>query len=374
MLRVRRSILSLIIAFAAAASFAQAPPGASDLPPVLETKMWSGVLSHQTVPSSWWSPAFSRTKDYPQKAGEIRISAIRVTSTVSNGVVKVQVSVLRGMPFEREEPVGEYSTGYETVVVSDLLKFGVLPLEFRLIRNAATVGNLPVVSNNTASIQVMIEPVVSPVPKFRMNLKNVGIKAISCFTFETYLGSRRHLSGMPRNLSGETLIEPGSTYSRELPLPLDDMTVSTGDIPLERPGLELRINSVVFSDGSFEGDIFTAADFLALKWGEKTQAQRILELLRDHSWPDAKALETAAVALSQPVRQDEFENAMSIYPKIGEFNRTRNRFISAVRGAEHVKDTFLLDLRSPANTRPESFAAFRATMIKNYERLLATRP
>jgi hypothetical protein len=57
-------------------------------------------------------------------------------------------------------------------------------------------------------------------------------------------------------------------------------SVSTGEVPQVQQTLVFNVTSVVFVDGTYEGESYPVANFLATKLGEKTQLRSFLDRVR----------------------------------------------------------------------------------------------
>ena len=251
-------------------------------PYVLEIMYFKGrPLAYQRIESWAWYSLFERIPDWKPTAETPLARAVKFYSSLGDGAVKVRVTVLEGKQLENEYPVAEYTVPENTrIVVKELTKFGILPFELAVVRAPSTVSELPRVVNRTKSIEVSVEPKDSNLPAFKTVLFNRSSKAVSYLYLETTINGERHLSMWPHNSEGVVLIEPGEEFEQTVRYPLKNITSSTGETPEARSNLVLTVMSVVFADGTYEGDPFSAAQFRGSQLGEKIALSRILNVLR----------------------------------------------------------------------------------------------
>jgi len=249
---------------------------------VVEVMYYKGrPLAYQAVGSWSWFSAFPRSEGWKAGANEIPIRAVKITLRQEDGVVKARVTLLRGRNFDKEDFVTDTSVlpGQKTIV-RELLNVGIEPFEMQLVRAPATVADLPTVANKTKSLQVTVEPNQSTIPSFVGRFLNNSAKPVASFSFFTSVDGRRAVMGAPMSRTGLVLIQPGETYQQTFRYSTTLSPVSTGEVPPVVSNLVLNITSVVFTDGSYEGDSYPVATFLAGKLGEKAQLRAFLDRVR----------------------------------------------------------------------------------------------
>lgn len=235
-----------------------------------------------TAKEGAWFALFQRIPNWQPSADALPVRAVNIISRVEGNAVKVSVSVFTGLKLhEREEFVADYLIGKnETVEVKELLKFGVAPFEISVVAVTPSVTVLPSVDNKTVSLEVVsVEPNYSTLPSYKIKFLNNSSKAVSAFTFETLSNNISRISSMPHNLDGETLIKPGEVFEKIISKALGLEKNSDAQIPAIVPNEVFRINAVIFEDGTFEGDVKDAAQFLAFQFGDASQLRQIVPLL-----------------------------------------------------------------------------------------------
>ena len=281
-------MLSVLSSIAFAQQSAVAPPAPRGA--ALEVTYFKGrILAYQRIGEFTLYGAFQRPADWKPRPGEVPVDAVKISTRLEEGgVIKARVTVQRGMKYETEDFVGEYVVATEGItVLRELSDFGVVPFEIQLVRAPAAVVDPPAVMNKTKSLQVSVEPRQSTIPMFMARVLNNSPKPVASFSYYTSIDASRKLIGAPRNEKGGALIAPGDTFERTFRYAMNTPTVSTGEVPSALPNLVYNVTSVVFMDGTYEGDPFDAAKYLAASGGEKAMYRRFLEMVRSKEFTNS---------------------------------------------------------------------------------------
>lgn len=342
-------LLAVLIGFAALSSPILSQPPAEVAPAgrdmVLEVTYFKGRTFSYQRPGEWtWYEMFQRPADWKPRAGEVPVAAVKLTPRLEDGVFKVRVTVLRGRNHETEEFVAEYkATAERKIPITELTALGVEPFEIQLVRAPSTVAEPPAVINKTRSVEVSVEPAQASLPTFVARFLNNSQKPIAALAVHTSIDGARKLSAMPSQEGGGVLIQPGGSYEKRIRYPMKLSNVSTGEVPPAAEGLVLNLTSVIFMDGSYEGDPLPAANYLAVNFGEKEQLRRFVDQVR------ARASITTSEILAAPTAQIDVDSLtadfMSKFPVLSaeqkgevrkaiDFGRSRAvKFLSSI-GAE----------------------------------------
>ena len=271
----------------------QAPSGM-----VLEVMYVKGrILAYQRIGEWTWYGFFERVTAGKSRPGELHVDAVKIATRLENGVIKARVTVLRGTNHEAEDFVADYAvTPEKKITIRELSDVGVEPFEMQLVRAPSVVAEPPAVVNKTKSLEVSVEPAQSTIPTFSARFLNNSPKPVASFSYYTSVDGSRHMSGSPRNETGEALIKPGDTLERKFRYAMKVSAVSTGEVPPALPNLILNVTSVVFTDGTYEGDPLPVANFLTIKLGEKAQLRSFLDLVRSKGFTNSPGEIEAAIA------------------------------------------------------------------------------
>ena len=113
--------------------------------------------AYQTAKGGAWYALFDRVAEWQLPAGDAPVKAVRVVPYVDRDVVRITVSVLRGVKFQDfEERVAAYRRHVDERITVDALKsFGVEPFEIKVVRVAPHVSDFPSILNHTRSVEVV---------------------------------------------------------------------------------------------------------------------------------------------------------------------------------------------------------------------------
>ena len=365
--------VSLFILGSPVIALAQAPGYA------LEVTFYKGrPFAYQKLSQWSWYALFQRIPGWKGVAGETPVEAVKIAPRTEQGSVKIRVSVLKGKFLETEQPVGDYTvTENVKFTIVDLTKFGVIPFDVSLVRAPAIVANLPAVINKTRSLQVSVAPDTGSLPTFQLKLINDSAKAVRAFTYETTADGRPRLSGMPNQREGGILIAPGGTYEEKVRIALDAPTTSTGEVPTAVNNVTIQITSVVFADGTYEGDIHQAARYRATMLGERTQLKRILELLRTDTADTALDILYGQVSdLTWYVDEPAFEGLVK---EIGGMNEKMSEDLHDIvlLASNDIQKNFVAEFgekRSSMGDKRAEFQAWLKTAAERYQKWLSALP
>jgi hypothetical protein len=330
--------------------------------------------------SNWsWYALFQRVPGWRGAAGEMPVEAVKIVPRTEQGSVKIRVSVLKGKFLETEQPVGDYTvTENVKFTIVDLTKFGVIPFEVSLVRAPATVASLPAIINKTRSLQVSVAPDPASLPTFQLKLINDSAKAVRAFTYETTADGRQRFSGMPHQRESGVLIAPGGTYEEKIRIALDATTTSVGEVPAAVNNVTVQLTSVIFADGTYEGDIYQAARYRAMMLGEWTQLKRILEILRADTAADTAldVLYGQVSDLTWYVDEPAFEGFVK---EIGGVNeKMKEDLHEIVLGASNdIQRNFVTEFGEKRNSigdKPAEFQAWLKTAAERYQKWLSALP
>jgi hypothetical protein len=156
------------------------------------------------------------------------------------------------------------------------------PNETDKVSRSSTPSDFPEILNKTKSVALAgIKPVGSTLVNYQFTLQNLSDKNIKAVSINVLSEGHVRIMSMPQDYYGETFIR--ARESRSLP---ESLTTSpdpgTYNPPAARE-VQIVIESVIFEDGSYEGDLKSAGKFLGGVLGSRLDVGRILPLLDDAS-------------------------------------------------------------------------------------------
>jgi hypothetical protein len=242
------------------------------------------VAAPQSKQSGGWSGRFGKVAGWKVTEGTLPVMAVQVQTRLEEGKVKVWVSVLHGQQaIEQEEAVTalELAEG-DKVEVKDLTRFGVEPIEIKVVKAPRRAAVLPQVVNKTQTMMMTdMAPNDTTLPSYHIELQNYSNKDVAALRVEIQVGGKQEIIMAPQGTENRPLVPVGM----RLNLPVNasyQVRPSYGDHPPDfTQNHDCVIRTVIFSDGSFEGDPEPAADFRAAVVGRKIQLRRVVAQLQE---------------------------------------------------------------------------------------------
>ena len=170
----------------------------------------------------------------------------------------------------------------ERITVERFSDYDILPSEVSIVRIDATPSPATEIVNKTTSIQV--EKVTSGVTPYhyRLTFTNNSSKRVYGIEVITNNHTPSRSSGYLTSFCENPLIEPQATIKRDVPSAVDRDYKRVSDDEYQAvnvPGAGLEIATVVFTDGSYEGEPQYAVMRSAEAIGARRQIPRVLQLI-----------------------------------------------------------------------------------------------
>jgi hypothetical protein len=386
----RFCLLVLMLASACISALAQA--GAPQLSPKPATNLVVEIRNQKDRPSyipgtgGVWFGRFETLRGWQPPAGFMPVMAVDFSSQVVNETtLRITVSLHRGARLHEEQtPFAVYvvSEG-ESRVAEELKEFGVAPVEFKVVRLRAREEHAPPYfeSPTNALELVNIERRrETPFPAYVARVRNLSGRDIAAFQLNYFNTRGERATSVPQRPQNETLIKAGEVYE------LDLRGVGSGEMTPEGYAPEMLqkvvIPAVLFTDGTFAGELLPAAEMVALRHGRKLQLTRALALLQN-ALQSPEVNEPAAVAqfkarvsaLGEEVEPPMVESLTARFPALKAMEQsTLRRGISF--NLQRVKLDLLKSVKefadAPAGSAAKiSFRQWLASNKETYEQWLA---
>jgi len=316
-----------------------------------------------------WFGLFGRDKDWSLPAGAQPVSAVRVVPYLDGETVKVTISVLRGEKFlDLEDMVGTYTVRENEVLAVDSLRdFGVEPFKLKLIRVEPQTSDVPTILNKTKSLEVVgIEPIVATFPRYKLTLHNLSDKNISAIKINIMRDGKLDLSGMSQGEEGEPLVKAGSLKELNEMLATRAEPTAAGYSPVSPRAQQIVIATLMFEDGSYEGEAEPAATYRGHAIGNKTELKRVVALLGEalEGSTSIENLRTKLSKLSYDFDENDLAALAKAFPEID-----RNKLQTSIEASIHWlrKDAVdHLDRFQPTPGPSGDFRVYLRTMKDRY--------
>jgi hypothetical protein len=188
-----------------------------------------------------------------------------------------------------------------------MAQVGLEPLTLRIVTAQPEVSYHPSMRSDVPSIQFDYAPVDRE--GGRLTLRNLSNKAVDAFKIGRFqeVGSPEQSSLEEYKSNGwPTVIAPGASHQMHIDTEHSGKRVNGTFIEYPQPQY-MVLQSVVFADGSYDGDPQSAAELAARVFGAQVQLQRIERLaepiLADDSIDDEAKIEHIRTAIQQLTTQ-----------------------------------------------------------------------
>ncbi len=319
----------------------------------------------------------------------VDVSAIKMLSRREGGEITIEVSVLLG-PFDRtvtdttrslrgvpEERIGTYLAHMgDTISLRELTRFGIEPINIAVVSSRPPTTNPPRIVNRTQSVEVVsIEELRQ---QYRISLRNVSTKNI--IALNLYADDRGGSAGQTQG----GLIASGGMSEIVFSVGTSGYQTPQGFVPNPPEQPTIVIGTVVFADGTFEGEVEAAAEIEAGRRGLQIQSRRMLALLQNAlTTPNQditviiERLRTQISALSEEADGAALEEITSRYPSLS--TESNLVTLSLNSGLRHAKQLMLLEISEFERTReqtrgPQRLRAWLLSAKERFERIVNYEP
>lgn len=320
-------------------------------------------------------------KYLPDSSGQPILSKIGVLAEQSNELWSLKVSIGVGEFYDagdRQLAAFTLRTN-ERADVGEAARLGLNPFRVAVVKVLGQDASKPRVTFKTQSISVeKLEANALPEP-YHLFLKNNSDKDVLAIQYNTYKDQNfLHLKWLqlPRPLP---LIKAGEVYRLEVLS--QDRTCADPDGYRPAQSNRIEIATVVFVDGSFEGDAGLAALIRGNAAGNKKNLERVVTTLSNLSpneTPGPELLLFHLKYLSEEIDEvadssmaDVLRNGL---PQLGQNSVTA--LTNFIRSGQHeVRTSLLRDARQleamSKNQKPEAIREWCARTIEKYKQWLA---
>jgi hypothetical protein len=238
-------------------------------------------FSYVSVPNWVWLGRFNLTPAASTRAPADAVRAVNVKTRMLDGRVEINVGVHVGLQqFDRLDEVATYqASAGETVVASDLERFGVEPIRMKVLNVNDTSAAAPTIVNKTQSVEAVVSNFEAlPLPRVTVTVRNLSSKGVRAVDLREVIEGREQIMSFMADFKGGVIMGPGGTYDKKLAA----ATGHSNQNDFTPTAIEsIVIASAVFDDYTYEGDVVAAVRMRASDEGLRLQLPRIMALLRE---------------------------------------------------------------------------------------------
>lgn len=272
----------------AAAKLAVEFPGEGGFPPHYVTVTGYCLTAPYPCSSLFYDKDLRRLRGVSATSSEP--SALRLEYKPADDGISISASIFYG-DFDRQETplsleklprktIGPYLVKRnDSITLSDLAKFGLVPLTLRVVSGQPVNPWHPILRSNAPSLKISYKQLdrTSGI----VTIRNLSEKAVMAFRLWTSAaensryGSGQGLSSLPGK---KPAIAPRGISRVQMGVDISAKPVN-GVYVFHRP-VFLTLQSVLFEDGSYEGDKRTAEKMAARILGSQVERQRVARLAK----------------------------------------------------------------------------------------------
>jgi hypothetical protein len=245
-----------------------------------------------------WTTQFPRAESWTPPANQLPINALNFACERTPEGAKVAISVLRGSPHQKEDPVATvHVTAAAPVVVDQPLRaVGILPLTLSLTSTPRPGLAPPTVTIASPRVEwVDAAVVMTPRATYRVIFRNRGDKAVRGMAIEGRRAGQLATSGKRVGPEGTALIDAGGEFTLDSFVPLG-RPAADGSVPMA-PLDEIVVTAVLWADGSYEGGM-AGLEMRVADHGNRVMLGRVLGELQRGS---GSAAELRAALTGLPI-------------------------------------------------------------------------
>jgi hypothetical protein len=212
-------------------------------------------------------------------------------------------------------------------------------------------------------------------PSYRIILRNQSNKNIIALGVDVVAGGKVQMSSRPRSIDGQPLIPAGKEYWLTVAAPNRAQQTPGGYVPTTPSDQEIQINAAVFEDGTFEGQVETAAVMRGYRAGEKMVLPRLIPLLESalnssnaNLQEALRNLESQVSSVGSDADPQIVQTLASEFPQASNARRDIKQTMEFT--ATTIKSTLLKEIHTLENQPAQSLSGdlYRTWLTKTRER------
>ena len=342
--------------------------------------------------------------DWKQPAGVLPLARIRIHSLMEDNAVRINVSAVfdDSWPVDstgakygaREQPIASYlAKEGETISVQELKRFGVEPLLLKVVRaelrrdEEQPFAFQPAVVSKVKSVEVIAVVASGSDPsaptRYQVSLRNLTSKNITALEiYESEQGRRGGSETMMQSVPGRPVIGPGAMYDTEVSIGgTSGRMTPQGFVPDPQKQRTFVVGTVVFEDGTFEGEVVVAAGIEARQAGRRIQLGRVVLLLRDTldaaDQGEAAALEKLKSQVSLlriDVDASIISELLSRFPSLADETEKKRLMGEVMDGLKNGREEILHKIKEfeQSTDRSTDFRAWLSRTKEKYEAMTSS--
>lgn len=316
-------------------------------------------------------------------------SALRLEYKPAAGGVSITATVFYG-DFNRQDTpesleklprktVGSYFAKLnQSITFSALAKAAIEPITLRVVSPYAANPWRPIVQSEAPSLSMEYKQLYRSSGTVTIhNFSKKGVAGFWLWASDVENGKYGGGEGAGPGPGSKPVIAPGGTYQTQFSAPVQGKRVHGVYVPLPPPAY-LALQSVLFEDGSYEGDR-RAAEGMAARWlGSKVQMQRVASLAKPimakQETDEATKIRAIRAAVGRLSEEPDAQMILSLRAEFGNLTPAAVAYVShqissAMHNAkENVDHTIQQYQDAKAHGDPVSFTQWWGGNLRAWQR------
>jgi hypothetical protein len=317
------------------------------------SRAYIDIRGLEAKPAWVWFTRFVRIPGWRLPHGALPIRAVRLEPQFNGETTEVTVTLLRGQRSvtEQEELVGKVRLDLgEHRILNELEAFGIEPFDIAVTDVASLMPSQPVFDIRVSAIEIAdVKAENVPLPAYRIKFKNLTTKSILALKLDTADGE----SALFQGEEGRPLIEPGEVHEHYIPV-VRAVQRGAEVVPGSAEVNTIIISSVVFGDGTFDGDAGPACSFESMLPGRTLWLKQAIALLE-------KQIEVSDASVDPAAKQFK-ERVSTLNPESTLAEKQRS---PAVSTSCPPPTSFAVKM---------SFQLQRQILLRELDQIISTRP
>jgi hypothetical protein len=261
---------------------AQSQPPKTDTTRGLSIQYADGQISTSPVRRSggMWTATFPKIAGAATSRDGVPLTTLDVKHVVDGPDVVVTIWLYYGGPGQNGVKAATVRLPQaEPVRVNELRAYGVEPITLSLVAIEPSTAYAPAVVSVSPLLTARAEAVGANVAAYRVLVTNRSTQPLMWLQFKAYRANRLAILGRPRGKRNLPLVQPNSEYGFEVTTSTAGLDAADGSEtwqPIDR----IELTSMMWQDGTVEGDPADAADQHRLDLRRVDQLEALLAVLR----------------------------------------------------------------------------------------------
>lgn len=265
----------------------------------------------------------------------------------------------------------------QSITLSDLAKVGLEPITLRVVSPHAVNPWRPILHSEARSLSIEYEQLYRSFGTVTIhNFSKKGVAGFQLWASDAENGKYGSGEGVGPGPGSKPVIAPGGTYRTQFSAPAQGKMVHGVYVGLPPPAY-LTLQSVLFEDGSYEGDKRTAEGMAAWRLGFRVQIRHVASLaepiMASQKTDEATKIRTILAAVSRLSEEPDAQMLLSLRAEFGKLTPAAVTYVTRqISSAMHeangnVDSTIRQYQHAKAQGDPVTFAQWWGVNLRSWQ-------